>query len=212
MVLFLFTTVESTWALGFGFRGGIGQFASQTEELDGRTGNSFLLGAYVNPISSFRIDLGVRHNRVNKTSISDIPTQTSSYSVTRISRKIYSTSVYLAPGLNIDLSQIGTGLGAYGYFGGGMAFPTVVNDVEYSDGESDCLPEIKDNREEWKVFWLVGSGLKIQIFYIGIFGEFTYYNGTTIQYEPVSVGDVELMPGGDIETKGFAIYAGLCWH
>ncbi len=195
-----------------GIRCGIGQFASQAEEIDGSTGNSYMLSMHVQPKGSFRIDLGVRYNGTEETELSLVPAATAFLEVQRLTRRIGYTGIYIAPGLDIDLSQVGSGLGAYAFAGGGVAFTTVVNRVDYADTATTPLYKIEEDHENWKPFWLLGGGAKIQIFYIGIFGEFAYYDGEPLKYDPITAYGIELMPGGTVKPRGFAAYVGLCWN
>ena len=195
-----------------GIRAAIGQFASQAEYIDGSTGNAFLLGLNLQPKGAFRIDVGVRYNGVNETKL-DVETYEASFLTVRsITRKMAYTGVYAAPGVNVQLSQIGSGVGAYAYIGGGLGFSTVINKVEFTDTAATPSYVPKTNHDNWKPFGLVGAGLKAQIFYIGIFGEFSYFDGKPVEYEHITAYDIEVMPGGTISPKGFAAYVGLCWN
>jgi len=196
-----------------GIRAGVGQFASQAEEIDGSSGNSFLAGISLNPKPTFRIDIGFRYNQTGEAEVSTIPAMTSLYTVEKIRRKIGYSAVYAAPGLNIDLSSIGSGIGAYVYGGAGVSFSTVVNKIEYSEtGVSSTYMLEQTDRDSWKFFWLLGAGAKVQVFYLGVFGEFSYYDGNAMEYNAVTVSDVEILSSGTVEPRGFAAYVGICWN
>jgi len=201
-------------AQGFGIRTGIGQFASQAELIDGSTGNSFMLAVGLKPKKAIRIDVGVRHNGVKETQLG-IPSGFFSSSILeldKITQKVAYTGIYAAPGLNINLSQIGSGVGAYVLAGGGVGFSTVINRVDFKDSTTTPVYNIDINHENWKLFWLAGAGLKIEIFYFGIFGEAMYFDGNPAEYRPLMIWDEVVLPGGSAEPKGFAAYVGICWN
>ena len=201
-------------AQSFGIRAGIGQFASQAEQIDGKTGNSFLFAVNFNPKSALRIDVGARYNGVNETEVTLPYIATSFLEIDKVTQQIGYTGVYIAPGLNIDLTQIGSGLQAYLIAGGGLGFSTVITKVNFKDTLTTPLYRIEysKTRDYWKSFYLLGAGLKVQIFYFGIFGEAAYYDGKEVEYNPLVIYDNEISPGGTISPKGFAAYLGISWN
>ncbi len=201
-------------AQGFGIRAAIGQYASQAEQIDGKTGNSFLLAVNLEPKKTFRIDIGVRYNGVRESSV-NLPLLTTSFlEIESIKQKIGYTGVYVAPGLNVDLTQIGSGMEAYIIGGGGLGFSTVVTKVDFTDTTTTPLYKVEyfKSRDYWKPFWLIGGGIKIQIFYFGIFGEVAYYDGEEVEYNPLTIYGEEISPGGNISPRGFAAYLGISWN
>ena len=213
-IIIMLSAVGLCFGQSFGIRAGLGQFASQAEQIDGKTGNSFLFAVNFNPKKSFRIDVGARYNGVNETEV-ELPYLTSSFlEIDKITQKIGYTGVYVAPGLNIDLSQVGTGLGAFLIAGGGLGFSTVVTKVAFKDTLTTSLYKVEysKSRNYWKPFYVLGAGLKVQIFYIGIFGEASYYDGEKVEYEPLVIYDDEISPGGTILPRGFAAYVGISWN
>lgn len=204
------------WAQSFGIRGAIGQFASQAEQIDGRTGNSFLLGVNFEPKGAFRIDVGLRFNGVSETDV-DIPLseeEVSFLDIKNVRMKIGYTGLYVAPGVNINLSAVGTGVKGYLYAGGGLAFSTIATKVEFADTAAVPVYHLKyeESRDYWKPLWLLGAGVKVQVFYFGVFGEATYYDGEELAYDGMSVSGTEIVPPGEIAPRGFAAYIGVCWN
>jgi hypothetical protein len=195
-----------------GIRAGIGQFASQADQIDGSTGNCYLFGLSLKPKKTFMLDIGARYNKVNETNVQFNSLTSSLFSIEKVTQKVAYAGAYIAPGVNFDLSQIGSGMALYFYGGGGIGFANAVTRVYYTNPASTPTYFSDDNYNRWKPFWLVGSGLKLQIFYFGIFGEFSYFDGKEVEYSPVQLYDVEILGGGKIKPKGFAAYLGICWN
>ena len=207
--------IVDAWGQSFGIRAGVGQFASQAEQIDGKTGNSVLIGVGFYPRSALRIDVGFRFNGVSESEVNlPIPDTVSFLDIKRITQRVGYSGVYAAPGVNIDLSQIGTGMELYIYGGGGLGFSTIVTKVEFVDSNTTPVyhVEYEKSRDLWKPFWLLGAGVKAQIFYFGIFGEATYYDGDEVSYGPLTVSGEEITPAGTISPRGFAAYLGICWN
>ncbi len=202
----------SSFGQSFGLRAGFGQFASQAEKIDGGTGNAACLTLGISPTDNFRIDIGVRYNAITETEITSDPYVVSPITVNRITQKLGYTTAYLAPALNIDLAQIGTGFSAYAYAGGGFAFATIINRLEYAETGSSPIYLLSENHQNWKPLFLIGGGMKVIIYYFGVFGEFSYYDGKELEYEPVNVRGILLLDSGSVAPKGFAAYLGLCFN
>lgn len=201
-----------------GIRAGVGQFASQAQQIDGKTGNSFMFVTHiVPPKTCLRMELGLRYNGVSESEVS-IPTAAASiFHIKRVTQKIGYLGICAGPGISIDMSEIGSGFGAWVSVAGGVNFSTVVTKVDYTDATTPTYSANRTDYTNWKFLGLIGAGVKLRIFYLGIFFEADYYDGGRLGYDaivvPSEIGDVTpLTESGTIESRGFAAYVGLSWN
>ncbi len=212
--IFILYVVFATmaYAQSVGVRAGYGQFASQAEQIDGSQGNSYMLGFSLKTSKAFFLDFGVKHNTVNETELSLVGVPTDLFQIKSITQKVGYTGIYGAPGFNLDLTEVGSGVEGYIFGGGGIGFSSVVTKVEFYDSMTTGAAKLDTKHNNWKPFWLVGAGLKLKVFYFGAFAEVAYFDGANVAYDPITLSGTTLFPGGEIEPRGFAAWLGICWN
>ncbi len=206
----LLLVIILTCSEAMGLRVGFGQFASQAKDIDGSTGNSGLIGLTFNPSKPLLLDLSVRFNSTRETHV-DFSIINPSVEILHVWRKIGYISIIVAPGLKFTLADI-SGFEIDLIAGGGVSFSTVFTKIEQNFSSSIPSYHLDENYEYWQKIWMIGATLKAKIYFIGIFSEVAYYDGSPLKYDPIDIEGVTILNGGETEPRGFAIYVGLSWN
>jgi len=209
IILFLLFATDC-YSQGVGARVGVGQFASQAEQIDGSTGNSGIIGLTLKSKRNFMLDLSVRINGTRQTEV-DFKLLDSTFTIAHLWRRIGYTAVIMAPGFKVGFSQLIGGLEFFTMIGGGVSFATVLNRVQYSLPDATPVFKPYENHQNWKPIWIISAGFKVRVLFLGIFGEASYYDGAPLEYDAVKINDIMVIPGGEVQPRGFAAYIGLCW-
>ena len=207
----LLLVIILTCSEAMGLRVGFGQFASQAKDIDGSTGNSALIGLTFNPSKPLLLDLSIRFNSTKETRV-DFSIINPSVEILQVWRRIGYISIIAAPGLRFKLADISTGFEIDLMAGGGVSFSTVFTKIEQNISASIPSYHLDENHEYWRKIWMIGATLKAKIYFIGLFGEVAYYDGSPLKYDSIDIEGVTILNGGEVEPRGFAVYVGLSWN
>ncbi|HHS51151.1 MAG TPA: hypothetical protein ENN07_08570 [candidate division Zixibacteria bacterium] len=196
---------------GVGIRGGIGIFVPQDSTFEDTNANSYMIELKINLGDYLFLQGGSKFIKVRETSVPIVASTdiTSPYTLGEYKHRLDAISVYAGAGAGLELCKGGTGI--YPYASGSVGFisPLVRQELIYNVAGTGGSSKKLITERHWEMMLIASAGLEVRVIGIGIFVQGDYIWGTRVHYDPVEIDGYELVPGGEIETAGWAIYFGL---